>query len=185
MNTDDAAAELGIQPNTLRRYVRERGCPHGRDEEGRGCLRFDVAEVRAWMDEKGLTGKPGRPSAEPTGDAKERKAHYDAEIARLKMLKLEGQLIERAEVERGRLARIAAVRQGLLNQPRRSAGILFAAKTERDLEALWTDMNRELLNEFADGAYPDAGGDSTGHAGVDGGYGFFTAPNPRLHDLPR
>ncbi|MEZ6189389.1 MAG: helix-turn-helix domain-containing protein [Planctomycetota bacterium] len=49
---------LGVTPRTVERWV-QRGCP----SEGSGASRrFDPAEVRAWLQRQGISGRLGRPS---------------------------------------------------------------------------------------------------------------------------
>ena len=121
------------------------------------------------MAENKLTGRPGRPKElEPTTgepvDPKERKAYWDARKAKVAALKAEGSVVERAVVERETLAKIAAVKHGLLSQPARYAQRLLSCRNARELQAEWTDINRELLHEFA----ADAGPEATGAGHVEG-----------------
>lgn len=53
----DAAAELGLSEDTVRRDVR-RGAPHSRRKNK---IVLNVAEYRQWRADQGLTGERGRP----------------------------------------------------------------------------------------------------------------------------
>lgn len=62
--TGEMAKLLGISVSRLEEYVRS-GCPCDRPEKGgRGqAKKFDPEEVRAWMNQHGRPGTPGRPTA--------------------------------------------------------------------------------------------------------------------------
>lgn len=160
LTTRECAAALGVSPPTLRKWKKQ-GCPCDYDDHD--ALAWDLGAVRAWMAENGITGKPGRKRREVSEgepvDPKERKLYWDARKAKVAAMKAEGAVVDRQEVERDLLAKIAAVRNGLLSQPARYAPRLLACSTVRELTAEWTEINRELLYEFAGDAVSGRGGE--------------------------
>lgn len=163
----DMAREAGVSVITVRRWV-DLGCPHERDGKGKtAALTFDKAAVLGWMEKSGHTGAVGRPPAgaervaapDPAaGDlVKLSKANRalqvqlkQVELARAKRLEriADGELHDRGACERGRLARIAVVRAGLLSLP----GKLSARLAQRDAVEIQAVIEREvhaLLSQFS------------------------------------
>ncbi|MCO5167864.1 MAG: helix-turn-helix domain-containing protein [Planctomycetes bacterium] len=192
----EAAGVFGVSERTLYRWVRE-GCPA--DGGGRGRpLRFDRAEVLAWMSSVGATGLPGRPPDGAERDGAERDGgqtgtdvdvgpeagdhepeeddvdddgtpvgqvdparlatlikRVSLEIKRLERRRRErlervaaGELLDRAEVERGRLERIAHVRAGLLALPAKLAPQV-AGRDHHEVHVIVEREVRALLRLYA------------------------------------
>ncbi len=97
--TAEVAAALGVPPSTLRSWVKRQQVPARR--KGRRLL-FDLAEVRAVVEERGLGGKPGR--RPESLDEEQRQADLEwrlsrTEIAKLQAARLRHELIPREDVE--------------------------------------------------------------------------------------
>lgn len=155
LTIQELADELGVSKKTIHRWVEEGGCPHDRaTTQGRPLL-FDKSAVVAWMTQTGHTGLMGRPPEGIKGG--EEDSTDVAKIAKLtRFVNLEikryeaarrkrvediaaGTLIDRAEVERGRIERIGFVRAGLLALPGKLAPRLVGLSS--------TDIQRELDRE--------------------------------------
>ena len=152
------AAELGCAAKTVRRWCKDDGCPHDKVKD---CYKLSVTEVKEWLEAAGVstdTGprsqtnrKPNTDTNEPI-DNKEKKLYWDARKAKMQALIAEGKVIDAAEVKARSLRQIAAVKQGLMTLPAKVSGPL-AHKSARELESGLTDAVRELLDEFAEGAW--------------------------------
>lgn len=98
---EQLAKTLDVSVSALRGYI-SLGVPHDPGNR-RKPARFDALEVREWMAERGLTGKPGRPAL--TGDEAldELKRQREAEMVkyyRLRNQRTQKELVPVAEVER-------------------------------------------------------------------------------------
>jgi phage terminase Nu1 subunit (DNA packaging protein) len=127
--------------------------------EGMPCLsgeRFDLVQIEEWRARK----KGGRGPAAPDERQgilrvedkdfwdKEGK-RYQAELRKLEYRQRLGELVERQEVEQLFIARILAVKQGLLNLSRGLPPQLIHCQEEREMEVIITQKIRELLDEFS------------------------------------
>jgi phage terminase Nu1 subunit (DNA packaging protein) len=74
----DAAAELGVNPETIRRYIRE-GCPHSR--KGNKFYVY-VPEVQQWMKENGRTGEQGNKAEDASPDLEAVRIRKELALAR-------------------------------------------------------------------------------------------------------
>lgn len=167
LKVEEMAREAGVSVITVRRWV-TLGCPHERAGKGKTApLMFDKDAVLSWAERSGHTGTPGRPPAgaervapaDPAaGDlVKLSKANRalqvqlkQVELAKAKRLEriADGELHDRGECEKGRLARIAVVRAGLLSLP----GKLSARLAQRDAVEIQAVIEREvhaLLSQFS------------------------------------
>src|SRR3990167_9139580 len=146
LTTLTAAAELGIERRVLARWG-EAGCPHDPGRRGPGgSARWDVAEVREWMEAVGRTREPGRqlgtvlggratpadpPPAQPAHGVRAdpagiRSALLAQRLRRevltrqridLDLQQRRGELVPAAWAEAHRLELIHAARAGLLGGP--------------------------------------------------------------------
>lgn len=120
------AEELGVSERTIFRWIRA-GMPYTPASTGGEPSLFDLDEVEAWrVEERGadLT-EPEEANGEdgdgvPT-DAKSRLLHYNAEFRRIKSelatmeLRVKrGELLERGEVDMGRVQRVVATKRAFL-----------------------------------------------------------------------
>jgi hypothetical protein len=146
---NECAEELGINKDLLRDYAM-RGCPHDKGGKGK-ANRYDPDEVAAWMDENGLTGKPGRPADADSKDieeAKLREINLRCRKHALDVAEREGELVPAAEVKQW----IAEFVGGWKN---RVLGL--SAKLAQQMEgydaaerhALLDQSHIELLNELS------------------------------------
>jgi phage terminase Nu1 subunit (DNA packaging protein) len=114
--TDDIAELFDVDESTIKRWVAQ-GLPC--DKGGRGQhRRFDEGEVAAWLKSKNLTGKPGRPQTEGGREllaAKVRKENALATRYEIEVAERRGELLNRSEVERQNVQKVAALRNGLLS----------------------------------------------------------------------
>jgi phage terminase Nu1 subunit (DNA packaging protein) len=88
----EVAAELDLNPETVRRFCRE-GAPHER--KGKKYL-LDVVEFQAWMKANGKTGEQGRPSHADSPDieaARLRKENALAATYELRNSRERGELV--------------------------------------------------------------------------------------------
>lgn len=83
--------------------------------------------------------------------SRERKEHYNAEIARLAALKEREELVPTADVKRQAFALGRQIRDNVMGIPDRVAPLLAAAKDSREVHRLLTDELRTALRVLADG----------------------------------
>jgi phage terminase Nu1 subunit (DNA packaging protein) len=135
--TDDIAGLFDVDESTVKRWVAA-GLPC--DRNGRKPRKFDEGEVAAWLKANNKTGKPGRPQTEVGKEltaAKIRKENALAKKYELEIAATEGTLIPRAEVERQKVQKVAALRNGLLSLPASLAPTLegmTAAEIQGEIE---------------------------------------------------
>lgn len=114
LSKDECADELGISTDTLKRYANE-GCPctHARS----GNL-YDVAEVMAWMQANGKTGKPGRPTENESSPgleaAKLRKENALASKYELQVAREKRELLNATDVKRWVNEHVGSLRTRLM-----------------------------------------------------------------------
>ena len=139
---EELAEALGVTKRTVLRWKKQ-----GMPVLPSGA--FDVEAVRRW---RGLPDP--EPSGEPApdsagGDPARAYKREQAELVRLKRLKMAGKLISRREVAREFARRVAAVKAGLLALPRAAAPDLVGLTSEREvIEALKPHV-RALLEQYA------------------------------------
>lgn len=169
LKTSEIAPLINVSKVTLGAWAKEGAPCELRD----GARWWNLDALQKWCTENGkrkgakkrsshpektapVTNKDGEPV-----DLKERRLYWQAYKDKLQALKFAGTLLDAGEVHAGRIARIQAVKQGLLTQPRTYSGQLFACATEDELREAWLRLNRELLRQFAgeDPKKPETGED--------------------------
>jgi hypothetical protein len=136
-----AAEALDIATDTVYRDVAN-GAPHRR--EGR-AIRLDVAEYRAWREERNLTGERGRPKPIESEDMEAVKLIKERGLARIKTVEAERQE-RRAEVEKGTHQSLDDLREMLV-----LLGSILKSGVERMQRRFGADaavMFNETLDEF-------------------------------------
>lgn len=144
----------------MRAWCLSDGCPYSKPE---GVYKLDAAEVRAWCEATGRTGRCGprelggkkdksRDASGEPRDPKERKLYWDARKAKVMAMLAEGTALDAAEVRTANVRKVSAVKQGLLSLPSKVAGRL-AHRSQREIETELTDAVRALLTEFAAGEF--------------------------------
>jgi hypothetical protein len=103
---------------------------------------YDLDEIKAWYEQRKV-------------DQAEDRAYWNTKILKHKATLLEMEvkkatfeLMPREEVERGRIARIIAVKRSFLALPTRMAPVL-AMKEPREIEAELYEAIIEIIEEFA------------------------------------
>jgi len=129
---------MDVTERTVQRWKRE-GMPI--THEGF----YDLDAVKAWHDGRGIID----------GEETEGKAYWDEKIRKYKASLLEldlkkatAELVSREEVERGRIARIIAVKRSFLALPTRLAPVL-AMREPREIETVLYEAIAEIVDEFA------------------------------------
>lgn len=170
VSTAELTRILGVTQPTLGRWAKA-GCPCIKVGRGR---HWNVEAVRAWMAEVNRTGKRGgdmslregrgtdhrvagaaAPSSKAAGDLREQKlrAQIRKEIAQankheLDVAKRRGQLLEREDVERQRVERVAHARAVLIGGPSNLAPDLVDLDAER-IERRLREWVHRALRELA------------------------------------
>ena len=120
---------------------------------------FDTAAVIEWrMNEQVAIAKSAgapRAAGEP-GDATQRKANAEAQLAELKAERELGRFIAIDVVEREWLRLIANCRSKMLAVPSTSAPLAFSAETVDEARTYIENAVHEALNELADSGDRDA-----------------------------
>lgn len=83
--------------------------------------------------------------------SRERKEHYNAEIARLQALKEREDLVPTADVKRQAFTMGRQIRDNVMGIPDRVAPLLAAAQDSREVHRLLTEELRTALRVIADG----------------------------------
>jgi beta-glucosidase-like glycosyl hydrolase len=83
--------------------------------------------------------------------SRERKEHYNAEIARLQALKEREELVPTADVKREAFALGRQIRDNVLGIPDRVSPLLAAAQDSREVHRLLSEELRTALRVLADG----------------------------------
>ena len=135
----EAAEYAGVNTRTIRRWVKA-DMP----------LTKDGHYIKSMLDfYKKNEGK------QPTEDKnRQQKAEADLKETKAKLAQRElelktGELIRREDIEKGRIARIQAVKRGLLGLGRKLAKRIATMKNPRKIEALITEEVRYLIEGFA------------------------------------
>jgi len=134
----EVAHALGVDKRTVERWS---GLGMPVTSEGN----YDIMDIKAWR----MTRQRYRNLGETEKDK------WDIEYRKNKalLMKIEyektlGQLISREEVQKGRIARILAVKSSFLALPTRLAGVL-AMKEPREIESILYESICEIIDEFA------------------------------------
>ena len=125
------------------------GCPCDKGNRRKPYM-FDLEEVRAWLDEKGRTGLPGRPTTANKSELIKAQLQWTIERAlktRLERQALEATLHDADECRARRLRQIRAVKAAFLDLPRQ-VGPEVAGKRERDIIDLIDRRVRSILESF-------------------------------------
>jgi phage terminase Nu1 subunit (DNA packaging protein) len=155
-STKDVCDAFGVSRRTVTKWAGS-GCPH---EKARGGNRFDLRAVQRWREERdranadaGVGGTPP-PVAPGTRDAlneaKLRKETAAARRVELIVGKLEGELVERAEVEAAFVRACAAFRSLVLAVPARCAPVVADLVEAVEVERLLRLELEEVLRQLAD-----------------------------------
>ena len=134
----EVAQSLGVDKRTVERWA---GLGMPVTSEGN----YDLMDIKAWR----MTRQRYRNLGETEKDK------WDIEYRKNKalLMKIEyektlGQLISREEVQKGRIARILAVKRSFLALPTRLAGVL-AMKEPPEIETILYESICEIIDEFA------------------------------------
>jgi len=135
---EEVAKIMEVNWRTVYRWKRE-GMPVTKDGY------YDLEEIKRWYD-----GRSGTIDEETEGkiywETKLRK--YKASLLELELKRVTGELMPREEVEKGRIARIIAVKRAFLALPTRLAPVL-AMKEPREIEVDLYEAISEIIDEFA------------------------------------
>ena len=149
-----ALAEIfGVSERTVRNWIRA-GLPR------LSKRRFDRLQVQTWLarrDGQAVSRPaPGPDPCQPFLPVERGKEFEDSRMkrARADLLELDlkvrrGELVPRAEVQQMFVARIMAVKQGLLSLPRALPPQLMVCQTEREMEPVIFKAVHDLLEGFA------------------------------------
>jgi DNA-binding transcriptional regulator YiaG len=134
----EVAQALGVDKRTVERWAAQ-GMPV--TPEGN----YDLLDIKAWH----MT----RRSCKNLGETEKDKWDIEYRKNRALLIKLEyektvGELLPKEEVEKGRIARILAVKRSFLALPTRVAPVL-AMREPREIEALLYEAIAEIIDEFA------------------------------------
>jgi len=135
---EEVAKIMEVNWRTVYRWKRE-GMPVTKDGY------YDLEEIKRWHD-----GRSGDAEEEFEGkiywETKLRK--YKASLLELELKRVTGELLPRDEVEKGRIARIIAIKRSFLALPTRLAPVL-AMKEPREIEVELYEAISEIIDEFA------------------------------------
>ncbi|MFH1385123.1 MAG: hypothetical protein ABIH47_09225 [Candidatus Omnitrophota bacterium] len=134
---EEVARVMEVTYRTVQRWKKE-GMPV--TEQGL----YDLRTIYAWRDRRNSTGE------EKEGKAywDEKVQKYRATLLEIELKKTQGELLPRKEVEKGRIARILAVKRAFLALPTRLAPVL-AMKEPREIEAIIYEEICEIIDDFA------------------------------------
>ncbi|HVV70443.1 MAG TPA: hypothetical protein VHI52_02925 [Verrucomicrobiae bacterium] len=147
--TQDVAEEFSVNARTVHGWV-AMGCPCARSTRGN---RFDLGEVAKWKRANNITGEPGRPAANESGDleaAKLRKENALAAKYEIQVDRERGTLVPATEVKTRWAQKVATAKSKFLGLPAAVAPRLEgmnAAAIQGELEKAVTD----ILNDLASG----------------------------------
>ncbi len=141
-----AAAACGVGRGTLIDWINQ-GCP------GKQAGGYDIEAIRAWRAENKGEVRGVADNGETTDAARLKKAQADereakAALAVLQLAIQRGELLPIIQIKERDLARIAAVKRGLLALPKAMATRLVGLPQKEIEVALRTAVN-ELLQRFA------------------------------------
>jgi len=134
----EVAQALGVDKRTVERWANQ-GMPV--TSEGN----YDLLDIKAWRMTKQCCKNLGETEKEKW-DIEYRK--NKALLIKIEYEKTLGQLMSRDEVEKGRIARIIAVKRSFLALPTRLAPIL-AMREPREIETILYEAIVEIIEEFA------------------------------------
>lgn len=136
-----AAAELGVEPNRINKWVADGAPVAVRGSRGHSAY-YDLAALKAWVADR---GRPDQDEGLTLGAARARLATAQAQKYERENLVRSGQLVERAQVAAEGQAVLASLKAKLLSVPRLAVirGIVPREK-EHDLHVLVVETLREL-----------------------------------------
>lgn len=148
------AAHFGVSVRTAQRWARSPDFPRLPGK------RFELLQVLSWRDSKdgktpsvrarsGDPRQPDLPESMGKNYQEERLKRHKADLAEMEVKQRRGELVERREVEQLFVARIMAVKQGLMNLSRALPPQLIHCQEEREMEIIIIRVVRELLEEFS------------------------------------
>lgn len=148
--TTEVADSFEVDPKTVRGWIKD-GCPATKPSKAGMPWMLDETEVAAWLKSQGRTGKPGRPAGAGSEDldgARLRKELAMADNWELRNARERGDLLDRSEVEAGRVERVVSVRNRLM-----SCGAAVAPQCEHrsasDIQGIIDEYMREVCERFA------------------------------------
>ena len=156
----DREKALALWDRNTKRNGSERVSDEARQRDQRGlgaelgeAPAVTTAEVSGVTPEALKTLIMGLPEDQIPGidTSRERKAHYDAEVARLEALKERGEVGSLRDMEGALFERARAVRDALLGLADRLAPMLAATTDARECHRLLTEEHRIALRGLADG----------------------------------
>ena len=137
---EDVAKALKVSLRTVQ-YLARDGMP--KTEHGY----YDLAEIQKWRLGKSKGGDKLDKKNPSDWDEEYRKRK--AQLMELQYKEATGELLPREEVERGRVARILAVKRAFLALPRAAAPQLVGLEP-REIEAFLMERVRDIITRFAE-----------------------------------
>lgn len=136
---DEVAKIMEVNWRTVYRWKRD-GMPVTKDGN------YNLEEIKEWYDKR--TGRTNDEEIEGKIYWETKLRKYKATLLELELKRVTEELLPRDEVEKGRIARIIAVKRSFLALPTRLAPIL-AMKEPREIETLLYEAISEIIDEFA------------------------------------
>ena len=133
---EEVAKVMDVSHRTVQRW-RKDGMPTTKDGF------FDLDVIKSWHENRN-----GSELTEGKAYWDEKIRKYKASLLELELKKVTGELLPRDEVEKGRIARIIAVKRAFLALPTRLAPVL-AMKEPREIEVELYEAISEIIDEFA------------------------------------
>lgn len=134
---EEVAQVFGVSVRSIQHWVRE-GMPHTKD----GL--YSIVNIQAWRDLK----KAGKGKSDDIEQWTAEWKKYKAQYAELELKKALGEVIDREEVERGRVTRILIVKKSLLALPQEVAPIL-ANLEPREIQVILEMRIKNIIRRFS------------------------------------
>ena len=135
-SADEVAQFMDVSERTVYRW-RNEGMPVTKDGY------YDLERIRVWFEEREKTG-----DGEGKAYWEEKIRKYKATLLELELKKVQNELVSSEEVERGRIARVMAVKRAFLALPTRLAPVL-SMQVPREIEVILYEAISEIIDEFA------------------------------------
>ncbi len=133
---------------TVDAWVRE-DCPYVKKALGKGqSWQFDSAMVADWLQERAVNNKVGDIAAINLDEASRRKVAAQASMEEIKLRKMQGELVEYAEVEKAGIDSYTACRARLLTMPTKLASRLLSCQKPEEVKALLEAEIYQALEEL-------------------------------------
>ncbi len=141
VGSQEAVAKVfGVDPRTVAHWVKS-GMPYAHGK-------YDLVEIRAWRALRAKRHSAGKTKSGSVGwEGEFRK--FKAQLEEIKLKKAQGELIERAVVERELVQISLTVKRAFLTLPRQVAPQLVGLEP-RQIEVLMSTRIREIIEKFAD-----------------------------------